>query len=105
MDEEINGIVQCLVVEPNSNVEDLDHDYDKSSMPIATEGSESPSLVVDDNFESEGPDDAALTYHHVGVIYGYDDNNVYIPTLAEVFDYIDQDHLFTHDDNNELTVN
>ena len=104
-DKETNGIVQYLMMGPNSDVEDLVHDNDKYSVPLDTEGNENPSLVSGGNFESEGPDNIALTLHHVGVICEYDDNDVYILTLIEVFDSIDQDHLFAHDDDDQLTVN
>ena len=67
------------------------------------EGNESPSQPDDGNFQLEEPDNNALTVHHVGVAYGCNDDNVYIPTSAEVYDSIDQDHLFAPTDNNNTS--
>ena len=87
----------------NSNVKEFDND-ENSSVSVDTEDNESPSFVVGGNSDLEELDDKALTHHHVGVLCGYD-NNIYIPTLVEVFDSINQDHLFAFDDDDELTVN
>ena len=54
-------------------------------MPLDTEGTKSPSLVVGGDSELERPDNTASTLHHVGILCGYDDNYVYIPILTEVF--------------------
>ena len=75
--------------EPDSNIEDCDNDDNKASVPMDTKGNESPSYVEDGNFESEEPDDAASTIHYVGVLCKYNDNDVYIPSSAEVFNSID----------------
>ena len=72
---------------------------------METEGNESPSQVEDDNFESEKPDNSASTFHHVGLLCGYNNNGVYILSSAEVFDTIDQDHLFAHGNEGNFTVN
>ena len=56
-----------------------------------TEGNKSPSQIEDDNFESEEPNDTALTFLHVGVLCGYNDSDIYIPSSAGVFKFIDQD--------------
>ena len=48
-------------------------------------------------------DNDALTVHHIGVAYRCNNDNVYIPTSAEVYDSIDQDHLFAPADNNNNT--
>ena len=41
------------------------------------------------------------TVRHVGVAHGCNNDNVYIPTSAEVYDSIDQDRLFATDDDND----
>ena len=92
-DKETKGIVQLHLADFDSDVKEFGDD-EKSSVSVDTEGNESPSLVAGDNSELEEPDDAASTHYHVGVLYGYDNDDVSIPTLAEVFDSIDQDHLF-----------
>ena len=53
-------------------------------MLLDTRDSESPSLVVGGNSELREPDDTASTLHNVGVLCGYDNNDVYIPTLTKV---------------------
>ena len=45
-----------------------------------------------------------MTLHHVGVAYGCDNDNVYIPTSAEVYDSIDQYPLFAPTDDNNITL-
>ena len=69
-----------------------------------TEGNASPSQPDDGNTKLEEPDDDALTLHHVGVAYGYDNDYIYIPTSAEVYNSIDQDHLFAPTDDNNITL-
>lgn len=73
-------------------------------MTIDTEGDTSPSQDSDDDAEAELPDDDVLTEHYVDILVGRDNNDVYIPTLVEVFDSIDHDYLLTQDDD-KLTVN
>ena len=67
------------------------------------EGTQSPSQSDDDNLQVEELDDDALTVHHVGLVYGCNNDNVYVPTSAEVYDSIDQDCLFATANNNDNT--
>ena len=97
-------IVQLHLAGFNSDAEEL-YDNKKSYVVVDTGGSESPSLVAGGNSELGQPDDIASTLHHIGVLCGYDNNSIYMPSLAEVFDSIDQDHLYAHDSDDELTVN
>lgn len=60
--------------------------------------------MLTSDMETELPDDDISIQHHIGVLCVCDTNDVYIPTLADVFDYIDQDYLFACDDD-KLTVN
>ena len=46
----------------NSDVNDQDDNDDKSAVPMDTEGNESPSFVVDGDFESEGLDNVASLF-------------------------------------------
>ena len=68
----------------NSDVEDQKNDDDKSAVPMDTEDNESPSQPDDSDTKSEEPDNSISTLHHIGVAYGYDNDDVYIPTSAEV---------------------
>ena len=98
-DEEIDNIVQCLVG-ADYDVKDQDNNDDKSAVSMETEGNESPSQVEDGNFKSEEPDNAALT-----LLCGYNNDDVYIPSSTKVFDSIDQDHLLSHSNEDDCTVN
>ena len=89
----------------NSDVEDQKNDDDKSAVPMDTEDNESPSQPDDSDTKSEEPDNSISTLHHIGVAYGYDNDDVYIPTSAEVYNSIDQDHLFARTNDNNITLN
>ena len=56
------------------------------------------------NTKLEKPDNSALTLHYIGVAYGYNNDDVYIPTSAEVYNSIDQDHLFSPTNDNNITL-
>ena len=92
---ETKGIIQFHLAGSESDSNDK-----KSSVSVDTGDSESLSLVMGGNSELGYLDDTASTQHHVGVLCGYDDN-IYIPTLAEVFDSVDQDHLSSCDDDDD----
>ena len=50
----------------------------------------------------EEPGNDTSTVRHVGVAYGCNNDNVYIPTSSEVYvSIIDQDQLFATDDDND----
>ena len=109
--DDINkAIVQLHLADWLSNIPGLSiwttqfKSNEKLTVTIDTEGDTSPSQDSDDDAEAELPDDDVLTEHYVDILVGRDNNDVYIPTLVEVFDSIDHDYLLTQDDD-KLTVN
>ena len=80
-------------------------DEENYTVLVDTADDKNPTLTSDGINETQLPDEDVSSQYHIGVLCGCDSDDVHIPTLADVFDYINQDRLFACDDDNELTIN
>lgn len=67
-------------------------DDDKTFIMLVDTVSDKNLTPIGDGInETQLPDQDISSQYHIGVLCGCDNDNIHIPTLADVFDSIDQD--------------